>query len=88
LWRLWDKVARSLALPWTLAEMSRETHLSEKQLQRLCRLQLGRTPRQQLIWLRMRRAADLLIERKVKIETIAPKSATRIRSHSPPRSRK
>ena len=71
LWRLWDKVSRSLSQPWTLAEMSRETHLSEKQLQRLCRQQLGRTPRQQLIWLRMRRAADLLVERSTKIETIA-----------------
>jgi AraC-like DNA-binding protein len=71
LWRLWDKVSRSLGQPWTLADMSRETHLSEKQLQRLCRQQLGRTPRQQLIWLRMRRAADLLVERSMKIETIA-----------------
>jgi len=71
LWRLWDKVSRSLAEPWTLADMSRETHLSEKQLQRLCRKQLGRTPRQQLIWLRMRRAADLLVARNMKIETIA-----------------
>jgi AraC-like DNA-binding protein len=71
LWRLWEKVAGSLAQAWTLADMSRETHLSEKQLQRLCRQQMGRTPRQQLIWLRMRRAADLLMERKLKVETIA-----------------
>lgn len=71
LWRLWDSVSRSLDQPWTLAEMCRETHLSEKQLQRLCRQQLGRTPRQQLIWLRMRRAAALLVERNVKVETIA-----------------
>ena len=69
--RLWDRVASSLDHPWTIAEMARETHLSDKQLQRLCRQQLGRTPRQQLIWLRMRRAADLLTERKNKIETIA-----------------
>jgi AraC-like DNA-binding protein len=71
LWSLWDKVARTLAHPWTLAEMSRATHLSEKQLQRLCRQQLGRTPKQQLIWLRMRRAADLLASRNLKVETIA-----------------
>ena len=51
--------------------MSRETHLGEKQLQRLCRRQLGRTPWQQLIWLSMRRGADLLAEREAKIETIA-----------------
>ena len=33
--------------------------------------QLGRTPRQQLICLGMRRAADLLAEREAKVETIA-----------------
>jgi AraC-like DNA-binding protein len=51
--------------------MSQEAHLSDKQLQRLCRQQLGRTPKQQLIWLRMRRAAELLAERSSKVETIA-----------------
>jgi AraC-like DNA-binding protein len=71
LWRLWDKVAASLEKPWTLLAMSRETHVGEKQLQRLCHQQLGRTPRQQLIWLRMRRAADLLGDSQLKIETIA-----------------
>jgi AraC-like DNA-binding protein len=71
LWRLWEKVSASLEKPWTLSLMSRETHLGEKQLQRLCHAQLGRTPRQQLIWLRMRRAADLLSDSSAKIETIA-----------------
>lgn len=71
LWRLWARVSASLDRPWTLEEMSKETHLGEKQLQRLCREQLGRTPRQQLIWLRMRRAADLLATRDAKIEVIA-----------------
>jgi AraC-like DNA-binding protein len=71
LYRLWERVADSLDQPWTMADMMRETHLSDKQLQRLCRRQLGRTPRQQLIWLRMRRAAELLAKRGDKIETIA-----------------
>lgn len=71
LWRLWERVSATLDQPWTLAQMSRETHLGDKQLQRLCRQQLGRTPRQQLIWLRMRRAADLLAKRDAKIEAIA-----------------
>ena len=71
LWRLWEKVSASLEQSWSLASMSRETHLGEKQLQRLCQQQLGRTPRQQLIWLRMRRAASLLTETQYKIETIA-----------------
>jgi AraC-like DNA-binding protein len=71
LWRLWEQVSASLEQAWSLETMSHETHLSEKQLQRLCQQQLGRTPRQQLMWLRMRRAASLLTETNLKIETIA-----------------
>ena len=71
LWQLWEQVAASLADPWTSAEMARRVHLSEKHLQRLCQKELGRSPRQQLIWLRMRRAAELLRARGSKIETIA-----------------
>lgn len=71
LWQLWDRVAASLGHPWTITEMARSVHLSEKQLQRLCQRELGRSPRQQLIWLRMRRAAELLVERTSKVEAIA-----------------
>ncbi len=73
IWQLWERVSSQLADPWTIAEMARSVHLSEKQLQRLCLKELGRSPRQQLIWLRMRRAAELLTERNSKIETIATK---------------
>ena len=51
--------------------MARSVHLSDKQLQRLCLKELGRTPKQQLIWLRMQRAAELLSELGSKVETIA-----------------
>ena len=71
IWQLWEKVAVSLDQPWSITEMANVVHLSEKQLQRLCLKDLGRSPRQQLIWLRMRRAAELLVERRCKIETIA-----------------
>jgi AraC-like DNA-binding protein len=71
--RLWDDVERDLAREWTSAELSKRVHLSEKQLERLCRRELGRTPHQQLIWLRMRRAAELLTSSEDKIETIAGK---------------
>lgn len=70
LWELWEEVAASLAKPWTITEMARRVHLSDKQLQRLCLRELGRSPRQQLIWLRMRRAAELLLT-QAKIDTIA-----------------
>lgn len=71
LWELWRNVAASLDHPWTITAMAQRVHLSEKQLQRLCRKELGRSPRQQLIWLRMRRAAELLVAPHSKIETIA-----------------
>jgi AraC-like DNA-binding protein len=70
IFRLWNKVAADLRRPWTNAELAREVHLSEKQLERLCRRELGRTPRQQLIWLRMRRAAELLAGDAAKLATI------------------
>ncbi|TXT27824.1 MAG: response regulator receiver domain-containing protein (CheY-like) [Planctomycetota bacterium] len=70
LWRLWDEVASSLDQAWTITEMARRVHLSDKQLQRLCLRELGRSPRQQLIWLRMRRAAELL-PTEAKIEAIS-----------------
>jgi AraC-like DNA-binding protein len=69
LWTLWEKVSLSLSDPWTITDMAAEVHLSEKQLQRLCLKELGRSPRQQLIWLRMRRATERT--RGTKIEAIA-----------------
>jgi AraC-like DNA-binding protein len=71
LWKLWKKVAGSLSSPWTTRAMSVEAHLSPKHLERLCRRELGRTPRQQLMWLRMRRAAELLTGGLDKVEVIA-----------------
>lgn len=71
LWKLWEEVSATLGHDWSIAEMSRRVHLSEKQLQRLCQKELGRSPRQQLIWLRMRRAAELLRLGGSKIETVA-----------------
>lgn len=71
IWTLWETVAANLAQPWTIEELARAAHLSEKQFQRLCRKELGRNPRQQLIWLRMRRAAELLATGSGKITTIA-----------------
>lgn len=71
IWRLWKKVAENLGRVWTNAEMAREVHVSEKQLERLCVRELGRTPRQQLIWLRMRRAAELLADGSRKIAGVA-----------------
>jgi AraC-like DNA-binding protein len=69
--KLWEMVAADLSHPWTIDELARTAHMSEKQFQRLCRRELGRSPRQQLIWLRIRRAAELLSSGGDKIATIA-----------------
>lgn len=71
LWRTWERVAQQLDYPWTIAELAKETFISEKQFQRLCRQELGRNPQQQLMWLRMRRAAELLSDGNRKINAIA-----------------
>ncbi|OWK46757.1 helix-turn-helix transcriptional regulator [Fimbriiglobus ruber] len=60
--RLWELVAADLARAWSATDLAAEAHLGEKQLQRLCVRHLGRTPHQHLIWLRMRRAAELLAD--------------------------
>ncbi len=69
--QLWERVACSLEQEWDNTSLAKEVQLSEKQLERLCRRILGRTPRQHLIWLRMRHAAELLSTTNEKIETIA-----------------
>jgi AraC-like DNA-binding protein len=71
LWRTWEKVSQQLDYPWKISELAKETCLSEKHFQRLCRMELGRSPQQQLMWLRMRKAAELLMEGNRKIQSIA-----------------
>lgn len=71
LWRTWEKVAQQLDYPWSIADLAKESFLSEKQFQRLCRMELGRSPQQQLMWLRMRRAAEMLAEGNRKVNSIS-----------------
>jgi len=69
--RLWDAVEKNLAADWSTAAMAKIAHVSEKQLERLCKRDLGRTPRQQLIALRMHRAAELLATTEDTVGAIA-----------------
>ena len=71
LWRLWETVSADLGRRWTSPEMARVAYVSEKHLERLSKRELGCTPRQQLIWLRMRRAAELLGDERLTIENVA-----------------
>ncbi len=71
LWQVWEKVAGNLSEEWTLSRLAHEAHLSGEHLRRLCHQQLGRSPMHQVIYLRMRKAAELLTSTGDKVETIA-----------------
>ena len=68
---LWSRAASNLADHWTLGRLAREAGYSNEHLRRLCRRQLGRSPMHQVIYLRMRQAAQLLATTDQTIEAIA-----------------
>jgi AraC-like DNA-binding protein len=69
--RLWEDVTADLAHAWTVDRLAAHAGLSTEQLRRLCLHTLGRSPRQQLIWMRMERAAAQLASGADKVESIA-----------------
>ncbi|MGB1875271.1 MAG: helix-turn-helix transcriptional regulator [Akkermansiaceae bacterium] len=71
LWRIWQAVESDLGRNWKLRDLAEIGHLSEEHLRRLCQKQLGRSPIQQVTYLRMRRAAALLSSTSDKVEAIA-----------------
>lgn len=68
---LWERVAANLAEAWSLPRLAREAGYSNEHLRRLCRRQLGRSPMHQVIYLRMRRATELLASTEHTIESIS-----------------
>lgn len=70
LWTLWEDISQKLNTPWTLDEIAKKAYLSSEHLRRLTTKTYGRTPMKQLNWLRMQRAAELLICTNDKIEVI------------------
>lgn len=58
---LWERVASDLAADWSLRRLEAEAGYSSEHLRRLCRRQLGRSPMHQVTYLRMKRAAELLV---------------------------
>jgi AraC-like DNA-binding protein len=68
---LWDRVSAQLHADWTLARLARESGYSKEHLRRLCHLEIGRSPMHQVIYLRMRRAAELLTTTRDRVEAIA-----------------
>jgi AraC-like DNA-binding protein len=68
---LWERVASQLSDQWNLAKLAHQAGYSNEHLRRLCRRQLGRSPMHQVIFLRMRRAAELLTSTDQTIESIS-----------------
>lgn len=71
LWRLWSEIEKNLQKPWKVSEMAAISSMSTEHLRRLCKRQFNRSPKQQLAFLRIRKASILLGATQLKIETIA-----------------
>ncbi|WP_035607444.1 AraC family transcriptional regulator [Haloferula sp. BvORR071] len=70
LWKLWEQVQNSLEYPWSLEELAHRACVCKEHLRRLCRNELGRSPMQQVTFLRMQQARHLLATTDEKVETI------------------
>lgn len=69
--RVWEQVAAQLAADWDVERLAHTAHLSPEHLRRLCHRELGRSPMHHVTFLRMKRAAQLLAETRLKVEHIA-----------------
>lgn len=69
--QVWEEVAAGLSEAWSLERLAGMAHMSGEHLRRLCQRELGRSPKQHVTFLRMRRAAELLATTRLKIEVIA-----------------
>jgi AraC-like DNA-binding protein len=68
---LWERVTQALGECWTLDELARASGYSKEHLRRLCHRELGRSPIHHVIFLRMRRASELLSTTNNKVEAVA-----------------
>jgi AraC-like DNA-binding protein len=69
---LWATVARNLATDWKLTTLAAQCSLSAEHLRRVCRRELGRTPMEQVTYMRIQRAQELLETTGDKLDAIAP----------------
>lgn len=68
---VWEAVQADLAHPWTVAALAKLARMSGEHLRRLCQSSLGRSPMQQLTYLRIQHAAHRLATSQATIESIA-----------------
>lgn len=70
LWRLWEKVKADFASDWNDERLAHEAQISPAELTSLCEEQFGRSPSDHVAYLRLRRAAELLMRSDLEIATI------------------
>lgn len=70
----WKAVQADLARPWSVQTLAELAGVSGEHLRRLCQASLGRSPMQQLTYLRIQNAAHRLATSRTKIEDIARES--------------
>lgn len=68
---LWAAVSADLQHPWTLDLLAERLHTSAEQLRRRCQLEMGRSPMQQVTYMRMQRAQFLLETTEEKLDAVA-----------------
>ena len=68
---LWSEVTAELGQPWTLDQLAKIAGISGEHLRRLCQQRLGRSPMQQLTYLRVQQAAHLLATTDKRVEDVA-----------------
>lgn len=69
--KLWEQVEANLSGRWTVESLALEAGCNREKLRVLCTQSFGRPPMHQLAFLRMRRAAQLLVTKDEKLEAIA-----------------
>lgn len=68
---LWAAVAENLAEHWTLDRLASILHTSTEQLRRRCHLEMGRSPIQQVTYMRMQKAQLVLETTEDKLDVVA-----------------
>jgi AraC-like DNA-binding protein len=68
---LWEEVATNLSHDWQLGSLAARFHSSREHLRRACLKHFGRSPMQQLTYMRMQLARNLLEETNDKLDAIA-----------------
>lgn len=70
LWKLWKTVGTAPGRKWSLIELADAVSVSPEHLRRICAKEIGRSPMQQVTFIRMQHAARLLATTDEKIETV------------------